>query len=765
MTSETERCASELLYALSMIASLPDWHSGASLLEHVLLESSFVEEAKVEFVPSTIDFADAGSLLEEPSLLLIAHNTSIYGWAHIRLVDKDEAVQFAIDIRNSLRLLAILLSEREQQEKLRNDKDKELAKLALVAEHAGDIVIITNADHSIEWVNPAFVKLTGYTLAEVAGKQPSHVLNGPLTDPDTVAEIWAALERNEGVRRTLLNYRKDGSTYWIELDIRPIHDSEGKIVQLVAIERDVTERIREQEERDKLAMRLQLATAAADLGVYEYNVQAHTVSIDEIAARHLGLMCGAGVLCIEQWAAALCAEDRPAFYEIVERLDHICQSGNLLGEDNIQSLWRTWRIPTSSGTTKYIHVMGNLSQDSMVTTHKVSGIIRDVTEQVQTQQTVSHASKMEAVARLAGCICHDLNNILGILQSSLELGVMKRQDPLSVEKHGMVALQAVRRGSDLTKRLSRLSKLQVIETATYNLNMIVRDFLPLIQQAAGPRVDVQLSLCSNELPVMMDSGLFEDALLNLTFNARDAMPNGGNLKITTEFASHKLPEQRETKPAAIIRVSDTGNGISEEIRSRIFEPFFSTKSPSQGTGLGLAMVHSFARQSGGSVTVKSKEGVGSTFEIILPITKGDIKTIIHQEDSTLSKTPTSLRRLLIIDDEADLRSQIAIYFNELGVECYQASGYEEALALLKTIVPCDAVLTDFMLGSGHSGLDLAHLIRQQYPNVPVIIITGHADPDLRETMSRVDFQILMKPISLVDLHREIESVVSKTKAQ
>jgi len=403
-------------------------------------------------------------------------------------------------------------------------------------------------------------------------------------------------------------------------------------------------------------------------------------------------------------------------------------------------------------------------------------------ELMAAEEALRHAQKMEAVGQLTGGIAHDFNNLLGGIMASLDLMRLR----MSQGRHGDLgrcidtAHRSAKRAAALTHRLLAFSRRQTLAPSVVDLNLLVAGLLELVQRTVGPSIAVRFEPTAGLWKVRADAGQIENSLLNLCINARDAMPGGGTLRIST--AHHVAPPQGpgEPDPAGaaglqagdyvMLAVADTGAGMPPEVVERAFEPFFTTKPIGQGTGLGLSMVYGFAQQSGGSARIVSAPGAGTKITLWLPRHVA-ADGAVHDEEGTdgqqLPPAPASAPGtdrpapvVLLVDDEPAVRCTVAEFLRERGWRVIEADDGPSALEALHSGLAPDLLLTDVGLPGGMNGRQVADAGRVLYPRLPVLFITGYAeqavigDRDLDPGMD-----VLTKPFDLEALAERVASAL------
>jgi len=380
-------------------------------------------------------------------------------------------------------------------------------------------------------------------------------------------------------------------------------------------------------------------------------------------------------------------------------------------------------------------------------------IILDVTEHRQMEEQVRQSQKMDAVGRLAGGVAHDFNNItqaiLGfsdLLLESLDMADARRLDVVEIKK---AALRAV----NLTSQLLAFSRKQVIAPTVLDLNGTVASTLKMLQRLIGEDIRIETRLAHDLARVMADAGQMDQVILNLAVNARDAMPTGGVLKISTEnvtLGAADAARLQDARPGDFVclTVTDTGSGMSPEVMSHIFEPFFTTKGEGRGTGLGLSVIFGITQQHNGWVNVYSREGCGTTFKFYLPSCPAAAGGEARPGDLQASPTGRG-ERILLVEDEHELRALSCRILAEVGYHVTTAENARQARALLATetgdfdLLFCDVVLPD------GNGIEFADECRQQSPSLPVLLSSGYTDDRSRwPTIEKRRFTFLQKPYAV-----------------
>ncbi|GAA4713219.1 PAS domain-containing protein [Sphingomonas lutea] len=391
--------------------------------------------------------------------------------------------------------------------------------------------------------------------------------------------------------------------------------------------------------------------------------------------------------------------------------------------------------------------------------------VHDVTERVENQRRLSEAqnrvhemAKLETLGQLTGGVAHDFNNLLTPIVGALDLLHRKHEGDERARRLISGALQASERASILVQRLLSFARRQHLEARAINVGELIEGIRDLLQRSIGPHVHVDVEI-ENQLPAAkIDPNQLELALLNLAVNASDAMSGGGRLSIKVETREIGDQQVDELKAGRYIRlsVSDTGTGMDDATLQRAIEPFFTTKGPGEGTGLGLSMVHGLAAQSGGTLNVVSAPGKGTTAEIWLPVFDGDADVLVGAE-SEVAHQPRQTA-ILLVDDEDVVRRATADMLLEIGHEVLQANSGSAALKILAERPDIEILVTDYLM-PGMRGAELVNRAREMRPGMKALLITGYA----RMTGGQAEIARLAKPFRAADLAREIAKLLSEGK--
>ncbi|MDP4004195.1 hybrid sensor histidine kinase/response regulator [Methylobacterium sp. NEAU K] len=481
-------------------------------------------------------------------------------------------------------------------------------------------------DNPIIFANRAFLAMTGYTPEELVGRN-CRFLQGPETDRETIDQVRSAIAEKREFATEILNYRKNGSTFWNALFVSPVYNATGELVYFFGSQLDVSRR------RD--------------------------------------------------------AED-----------------------------------------------------------------------------ALGQAQKMEALGQLTGGIAHDFNNLLQVIVGYADILASGLEKPDADRARLGRATENIRQAADrattLTQQLLAFARKQRLEGRAVNLNTLVEGMSEMVARSVGEAVKVELDLAEDLWNCRVDPTQAEVAILNVLINARDAMPEGGTVRITTEN-SEVVSDGRDIGPLrdgryVSIAIRDAGTGIPPAVLARVMDPFFTTKEEGKGTGLGLSMVYGFAKQSGGAAQIVSSVGEGTTVRLSFPATDGD--THATSKVSLRSVDRQGTETILIVDDREDVAELARTILRDFGYTTLMAGNAREALEILDSSERIDLLFTDLIMPGGMNGVLLAREARRRQPKLKVLLATGYAEASLERTdIGGSEFDLLNKPYRRTELVRRVRAIL------
>ena len=369
-------------------------------------------------------------------------------------------------------------------------------------------------------------------------------------------------------------------------------------------------------------------------------------------------------------------------------------------------------------------------------------LMNEIAERERAQSALLQVQKMEAIGHLTGGIAHDFNNLLHVIGVNLDLLSRIEKTPQAT-RVVEVARRTVKRGAHLTAQLLAFARAQSLLPRPTDVHALLHDMRELISTSIGSRIELRFDLAHPQAVTLLDPNQLEMSVLNLVLNARDAMQDGGTLTISTREA--RIGQEAAVVPAVRLTVADTGNGIPASIQEKVFEPFFTTKPMGSGTGLGLAQVYGFARQSGGDAQIESSAGAGTQIHLLFPLlTDAALKDI--EPAPTHAATPR--KHILVVEDDQDVRQSIVQGLEVMGHQVTSVSNGEAALASLRESLP-DLLIVDYVM-PGMNGAELIGHVQTSWPEIPIILATGYAD---MENVGKVlgAKSILKKPFGMATL--------------
>jgi signal transduction histidine kinase len=381
-------------------------------------------------------------------------------------------------------------------------------------------------------------------------------------------------------------------------------------------------------------------------------------------------------------------------------------------------------------------------------------LMREITERERAQVALVQAQKMEAVGQLTGGIAHDFNNLLNVISGNVEL-IERYSADERVKRMAQTARRSAERGAKLTGQLLAFSRSQSLDLRPVSLAHLMDEVRDLLSAAIGPEIALEFGIVPELPPVMADLSQTELAILNLAINARDAMPDGGQLQI--DCALRPAPDGLlPPGDYAVVAVRDNGQGINPEILSKVFDPFFTTKALGKGTGLGLSQVYGIAQQSGGAARIESRVGSGTTVEIWLPLAPRDLS----QDAARAAEPPRTAgpARILVVEDDPGVRQFIVECLEMSGHRVTQAEHGEAGLAQIESAEP-DLIIVDFLM-PGMNGAQLAAAVGIKRPDLPIIIATGYADMQEIERVVGKN-AVLRKPFQMRDLLESVRVALTR----
>ena len=545
------------------------------------------------------------------------------------------------------------------------------------------------------------------------------------------------------VRRVVAQQNSELRLQAVERELQQI-DLQTQTAELetaLADLRALEERERELLERtSQLNRRLAEAQQVAQLGYWEIDSSTGEVFWSDEMYRLCGVEPGVQPVPTDHYIGCVHPEDRSRLADVARR-----------AMERLEEFTDQYRMRSPDGTTRTVLAKGRIIIDGEGK-KKLVGTVQDVSDRVALESQLRQAQKMEAIGTLAGGVAHDFNNILTVIMSYA--GILLAETPEGGRREELTEIsRAAARAAELTRQLLTFSRQQVTQMRRLSVNDVVSDVERMLRRLIPENITLRLALDEGIAQVDADPAQLEQVLVNLAVNARDAMPEGGELTIQTRDVvlrrnESPLPPDAPGGRFVMLIVRDTGHGMDDAVRSRIFEPFFTTKETGRGTGLGLSTVYGIVQQSQGHISVTSEPGRGTTFTICLPAADGDAAESAPREPSHRPRLARGSGTILIVEDELVVRQATRMILSQAGYTVIEAANGVEALdQLARRTDAVDLVITD-MIMPGMNGRELADRIRTTRPEIAVLVTSGYTDDAvLRRALVDPRTMFMQKPYS------------------
>ena len=629
--------------------------------------------------------------------------------------------------------------------------------LEAILQSAVGAIITIDPKGTVQTVNPATVRLFGYTEAEMIGQNVKMLMPGPhrARHDGYLAHHMATGERKIiGIGRDVEGQRKDGSLFPMHLSVSAF-EVQGKHF-FAGIVHDLSARSRLEVEVSRQSALFQAVFDHVPEPLVITDVNRQILLINPAANRVFGY---AGEELIGQNTTVL--YEAQADYE---RVGYDFE--NLMTEQSEGRKALPVRFRRKSGEAFPGQLIGAVIRSSNGQSSGVLGLVRDMTSEQKQEGARLKAQRMEAIGQLTGGVAHDFNNLLTIITGNLELLEDYVSDPRGADnlKRAQGAAEA---GARLTSRLLTFARRRRLEPQTVDLNEQVRAMLELLTRTLGENIQLSTRLAYDLWKTRIDQSEIESAILNLAINARDAMPNGGKLVIETSnvvLDDAIAFSDGAVAPGNYVRmsVSDTGTGMTEDVLRRAFEPFFTTKPTGRGTGLGLSTIYGFVKQSNGNVMIYSEPGQGTTVNIYLPqyATDGN-SSEAKLEDASTQVMPSET--VLVVEDNPDVRAVAVGRLKRLGYKVVEVENAVDAIQQLDGGLAVDAVFSDVVMPGGQSGFDLARWIASYRPRLAVLLTSGFSE-DVMPGSDADHLQVLRKPYTQKELELGLRGAIDAKRS-
>jgi PAS domain S-box-containing protein len=585
--------------------------------------------------------------------------------------------------------------------------------------------------------NPGAERIKGFAAEEIVGKHFSTFYTAEDRKagvPDRVLETARREGKFEGEGWRV---RKDGSRFWASVVVDAIKNEKGELIGFAKITRDMTDKRAAEQSLLEVERRFRiLVQGVTDYAIYMLDAEGRVTDWNAGAERIKGY--SPGEIIGEHFSRFYTPEDLKA--GVPKRaLETARETGCYEAEG--------WRM-RKDGSRFWASVVVDAIRDQDGKLIGFAKITRDMTEKRETQlrleesrEQLFRSQKMEALGQLTGGLAHDFNNLLTAILGASDLALRNLDHPEKLRRMIDGVRNSAQRGAGLTKQLLAFARATPLEIKQIDLKGFFAEVTMLIRPSLRSNIELVTEISDQLWPTDADAGALELAILNLAFNARDAMPQGGTLRISAGNVVLSGEPEGLTGEHVALRIADTGTGMAPEVMDRVFEPFFTTKSFGEGTGLGLSQVFGFAKQIGGAVAVESNEGQGSAFTLYLPASRGATS---HE---TQINGANALGRILVVEDDTVVAELAASMLAELGFEATVAHSAKEALERLAGGEKPKLIFSDIVMPGGISGIELALKVRRRFPELPILLTTGYSE----QVAGSHGFPVLQKPYELDSL--------------
>ena len=668
---------------------------------------------------------------------------------------QDYLVKGQMDGNLLMRAIRYATKRKRAEEALRESE----ARLQDLFDHAPVGYFEVNTKGNITRINRTALEMLGWGIEEMVDQPIWKFITGEENIRQTFfGKIFGKVPPGQAYERYYI--RKGGATLPVLAEDRLLRNGEGKITSIRATIQDITERKQAEEMLRSSEEKYRTILENIEDGYFEVDIAGNFTFYNDPLCRILGYsrdeMIGMNN---RQYT------DQENAKKLFQAFNKVYRTGEPAREFD-------WEIIRKDGTKRSIEASVSLMKDPSGNRIGFRGIVRDITERKRIEQEKSNleeqlrqSQKIEAIGRLAGGIAHDFNNLLTVIKGYSQLSLIELKEDAPLRGNIEEIKRASDKAADLTRQLLAFSRRQILEMRVLDLDTVLRDLNKMLHRLIGEDIELVTISTDNLGRVKTDPGWVEQIIMNLAVNARDAMPSVG--KLTIETANVELDEAYSrghiaVKPGryVMLSVSDTGVGMTPEVRQQVFEPFFTTKEKGKGTGLGLSTVYGIVKQSGGNIWVYSEPGKGTTFKIYLPRVDEALEEL--KERVEVKEVPRGTETILVVEDEEDVRKLAVRILERQGYKVLEASQGLDAFLIAEKYEDLIHLLVTDVVMPKISGRELADRIAEIRPEIKVLYMSGYTDNAIvHHGVLGEGMKFIQKPFTVDGLARKIREVLDK----
>jgi PAS domain S-box-containing protein len=623
-------------------------------------------------------------------------------------------------------------------------------KYRQLVQSANSIILRRDVEGNITFFNEFAQKFFGYTEEEILGK---NVIGTITPAKDSTGKNMSAMVRDIGQRPEAYetneneNVLRNGERVWISWTNRPILDEHGNVREILCVGNDITERERAEE---ALKLQAQIIDQIHD-SVISSDLEGHITIWNKGAERLYGWSQEEA---LGQHISMMYPEDQYTFLQ-----EHVIPPLKAAGSYEVEV-----RNKKRTGEEFHVHLSLSVLRDGSGAITGIIGYHMDITEHKKLEDQLRHSQKMEAIGQLAGGIAHDFNNILTAVIGYANLLQMRLGDSSQLRGYVDQIIASSERAANLTQSLLAFGRKQILDPKPVTVNEIVKSMEKLLARLISEDIELKINFAEKNLTVFADAAQMGQVLMNLVTNARDAMPDGGMLTISTSLEQLdktfvKTHGYGKAGMYGLVSVSDTGEGMTEKIRQRVFEPFFTTKEVGKGTGLGLSIVYGIVKQHNGFVNVYSEPNEGTVFKVYLPLIRSSYG---EEKEAALSLPVGGKETILVAEDDAEVRRLTRNVLQEFGYTVVEAVDGEDAISkFLKHKRKVDLVMLDVVMPR-KNGKEVYQYVRKIRPDVKALFTSGYtADVIHEKGVLDEGLNFVSKPVAPKELLRKIRDILDQ----